>query len=511
MVKPTKVAIAADSPDTILAGSVLAEQGGNVVDIAVGTALAAAHTEILMCSLGGSAFINLRLPGRAAEIVEGGDAMPGSAVGLRAKDASWRQAKIPYGDGITVNVGHGSIATPGMLSALEMAWQRHGTLPWREILAPAVHFARHGATVNQTLAAWLDLTGETVFSVQPHSRDCFFPGGKILRKGDRFTIADYLPTLELIAEEGARAFYAGDISTLFERELRDNGGHVTRDDLVGYSATVRKPILMDSGGYTLALNPPPSIGGAMLGSMIRLYEAELASGATVAEKVLLKSRIQRMLLSLRHDESAAGWSTDSVSKLLEVDWLRRYLHRLFSPNTNHLSFSTADGAVVAITMSNGYGSGVTIPGTGIACNNSLGEPELNPQGFFRIPRAGKFVSNMSPLTAWNSAGSSIAMGSPGASRIATCLFQGWINFALEDMDATAATRAPRFHVESIDGVFTLQHEPGIDTSLAAELFKLRPFMQPDMYFGALNIAGRDESGELFVSADTRRHGAELLL
>ncbi len=511
MKKTSQVAIAADSPDTILAGSMLAEQGGNVVDIAVGTALAAAHTEILMCSLGGSAYINLRLPGRDAEIIDGGDAMPGSAVGLRAEDASWRQARIPYGDGITVNVGHGSIATPGMLSALETAWQRYGSLPWREIVAPAIHFARHGATVNQTLAAWLNLTGETVFSVHAHSRDCFFPNGEMLRNGDCFTIPDYLQTLELIAAEGARAFYEGDISTLIEREVRDNGGHVTRDDLAGYSATVRKPIMLDSAGYTLALNPPPSIGGAMLGSMIRLYEAELTSSATEAEKVLLKSRIQRMLFSLRHDESAAGWSMASVSKLLEVEWLRRYLHKVFSPTTNHLSFATGDGAVVAITMSNGYGSGVTIPGTGIACNNTLGEPELNPQGFFRIPHGGKFVSNMSPVTAWNSAGTSIAMGSPGASRITTCLFQGWINFAFEGMNATAATRAPRFHVENIDGVFTLQHEPGIDTDLAAALFKLRPFIQPDMYFGALNIAGRNESGELFVSADTRRHGAELLV
>ncbi|MDJ0832068.1 MAG: gamma-glutamyltransferase [Gammaproteobacteria bacterium] len=510
MVKPTRVAIAADSPDTILAGSMLAEQGGNVVDIAVATALAAAHTEILMCSLGGSAFINLKLPGQDAEIIDGGDAMPNSAVGLRAEDASWRQARIPYGDGITVNVGHGSVAIPGMLSALETAWQRHGSLPWREIVAPAIHFAREGATVNQTLAAWLDLTGEIVFSAQPHSRDCFFPGGNMLRAGDCFTVPDYLASLELIAEEGARAFYAGDISMLIAREVRDNGGHVSRDDLAGYTASVRKPILLDSAGYSLALNPPPSIGGAMLGSMLSLYQAELPGNASEAEKVLLKSRIQRMLFSLRHDESAAGWSADSVSKLLEVDWLRQYLHKLFSPTTNHMSFATADGAVVSITMSMGYGAGVTIPGTGITCNNTLGEPELNPQGFFQIPAGGKFVSNMSPVTACNCAGSSIAMGSPGASRIATCLFQGWINFAFEDMNAKQATRAPRFHVENIDDVFTLQHEPGIDTSLATELFRLRPFTEPDMYFGALNIAGRDASGELFVSADSRRHGAELL-
>ena len=510
MAKSTPVAIAADSPDTVHAGLMIAELGGNVVDIAVGTAIAAAHTEILMCSLGGSAFINIKLPAGPAIVIEGGDAMPNSAVGLRPEDASWRKAHIPYGDGITVNVGHGSIAIPGMLSALELAWKRHGTLPWQEIMAPAIHFARHGASVNQTLDSWLELTGENVFAVQQASRECFFPGGKKLLTGDVFTIDNYLATLELIAEEGARGFYEGEISALIAKEIADHGGYVTRDDLASYQAGVREPITMKSAGFTLALNPPPSIGGAMLGSMISLYQSELTGSASAAEKVLLKSKIQRMMYSLRQDESAAGWSHDRLSKVLEIEWLKAYLSKIFSPQTNHLSFATGDGAVVAITMSNGYGSGITIPGTGITCNNSLGEPELNPQGFFKIPPAGKFVSNMCPLTAWNQASATIAMGSPGASRITTSLFQGWTNFAMEAMDARATTEAPRFHVENIEGEFILQHEPDIDTSLASSLFKLRAFPRPDMYFGALNIAGRGATGQLFVSADKRRHGAELI-
>jgi gamma-glutamyltranspeptidase/glutathione hydrolase len=510
MVKPTQVAIAADSPDTVQAGAMIAERGGNVVDIAVATAIAAAHTEVLMCSLGGSAFINVMIPGRDAEVVEGADAMPLSAAGLRPKEASWREAHIPYGDGITVNVGHGSIAVPGMLKALETAWQRHGTLSWQEIMAPAIHFARQGATTNQTLAAWLELAGEAVFSLQRESRASFFPNGRALRAGDVFSLPDYQATLELIAAEGARAFYEGDIALLFEKELRDNGGHVTRQDLAGYQAEVRKPLLLDSAGYTMALTPPPSIGGAMLGSMIRLYESEVGNLTTEAEKVLLKSRVQRMMFFLRQEQSRAGLSEDIAEKVLNLEWLRRYLNRVFSPHTNHLSFATADGAVVAITMSNGYGSGITVPGTGIPCNNSLGEPELNPQGYFRIPPAGRFVSNMCPVTAWNKRGTTIAMGTPGASRITTTLLQGWINYAMEGMGARAATAAPRFHVENIDEAFTLQVEPGIDTSLAGEMFRLRAFAKPDMYFGALNIAGRDEKGGLFVSADRRRHGAELL-
>jgi gamma-glutamyltranspeptidase/glutathione hydrolase len=510
MVNATKVAIAADSPDTVFAGSMIAERGGNVVDIAVACAIAAAHTEVLMCSLGGSAFINIKIPSRAAEVIDGGDAMPQAAAGLRPADASWRKANIPYGDGIVVNVGHGSIATPGMLSALESAWQRHGTLSWRDIMAPAIHFAKYGATTNQTLASWLDLAGDAVFAVQKESRECFFPEGKPLRAGDVFTIPDYLATLELIAEEGARAFYEGEISVLLERELQPNGGLVTRNDLARYRAAIRRPIHLDSAGFSMALTPPPSIGGAMLGSMIQLYESELGGLASEAEKVLLKSKIQRMMFSLRRDLSETGLSEESTTRILNLEWLERYLDKVFSPRTSHLSFATEDGAVVAITMSNGYGSGITVPGTGITLNNSLGEPELNPQGFFMMPPGGRFVSNMCPLTAWTSSGTAIAMGSPGASRITTSLFQGWINFAMEGMDARSATLAPRFHVESIDDVFTLQHEPGIDTSLAKKIFKLRAFPAPDMYFGALNIAGRDHTGALFASADTRRHGSELV-
>jgi len=511
MLKKTPVAIAADSPDTVQAGAMIAEQGGNVVDIAVATAIAAAQTEVLMCSLGGSAFINIKMPSCEAEIIEGSDAMPLAAAGIQSEAASWRKANIPYGDGITVNVGHGSIAVPGMLRALETAWQRYGTLTWQEIMAPAIHFARHGATTNQTLAAWLQMAGEAVFSKQKQSRDSFFPNEMPLCAGDMFTIPDYLACLELIAEQGARAFYEGDISALFEQEMRDNGGHVSRQDLANYQAVIRKPIMLKSAGFSLALTPPPSIGGAMLGSMIRLYESEAAGLTNQAEKVLLKSKIQRMMFSLRQHESRTGISEDIADKIFNLEWLRNYLNKVFSPNTNHLSFATGDGAVVAITMSNGYGSGISIPGTGIPCNNSLGEPELNPQGYFQIPPGGKFVSNMSPLTAWNESGTSIAMGTPGASRITTTMLQGWINYAMEGMNAKLATATARFHVENIDGSFTLQYEPGVDVSQIGELFRLRAFEAPDMYFGALNIAGRDDSGSLFVTSDTRRHGAELLI
>ncbi len=187
------------------------------------------------------------------------------------------------------------------------------------------------------------------------------------------------------------------------------------------------------------------------------------------------------------------------------------LHKSFSPNTMHLSVATGDGTVVAITMSNGYGSGISIPGTGIPTNNSLGEPELNPAGFFAIPAGGRLVSNMSPTVVWNDAGKTLAMGSPGASRITTTIFQGWQRFAYENMSFEDMVRAPRLHVEWVDEAFTLQYEPGVDVSASGSDFRLRPFDDIDMYFGALHVAGREESGELHALADARRHGAQVVI
>jgi gamma-glutamyltranspeptidase/glutathione hydrolase len=510
MTATTAAAIASESPYTVEAGRQLAEMGGNAVDIAVGSALAASVSEALMCSLGGSAFIAIKIPGSPPELIDGADAMPRipDAV-LKQGQASWRKANIPYGDGITVNVGHASVAVPGMLRALEMAWQGHGSLPWKVLLEPAVELARSGLTANQTLVNWLSMAGEAVFYQQPESRKAFFPdGANPLQHGEFYRAPHLDSSLELIAREGADALYRGELGRAFAEEISGNGGFVTREDLADYRAQVRRPIIMDSHGFRLAFNPPPSIGGAMVGSMVRMFDGLWRDEMGEAEKILAIARVQRMMFSLREQEGSAGWGEERAAQIMEKNWLRKYFDRIFSPNTMHMSVATEDGTVVAITMSNGYGSGISIPGTGIPTNNSLGEPELNPAGYFRIPQGGRLVSNMAPTVAWHEDGTTLAMGSPGASRITTTIFQGWRRFAFDDLGFEDMVRAPRLHVEQVDGEFVLQYEPGIDVSLAREHFRLRAFDAPDMYFGALNVAGCDATGNLHALADNRRHGAQ---
>ncbi len=495
-------AIAADSPLTAAAGAQIARLGGSAVDIAVAAALAATVAEPLMCSLAGSGFFMVRPAGKPAELIEGADAMP--TVGQRpaSESSAWRTAHLPYGDGIDVKAGPAAVAVPGMPAAAEEAWKRHGRLPWPEIVAPALELARSEIATGATLAKWLGLVGRALFWQQDACRHCFFPDGQHpLQQSELFRIPNLDQTFEAISKHGIRTLYRGEIAATFASEIEQAGGLIRREDLAAYQASVREPISMKSRGFELALNPPPAVGGAAVGYLINMLQANWRDTFSEAERALLHARSQAQLLKIREQSDLASSEADK--------WLQcaDQFPALKSPNTTHLSVVTADGSMAAVTMSMGYGAGFLVPSLGICCNNSLGEPELNPHGFHNAKPGTKLVSNMAPTLAWHDDGRCLAFGSPGASRITTSIVQTWVRFALEQMSYEAAVRAPRMHIEPVDDELRAQFEPGIDASLLRKAYMLRPFDGPDMYFGAIKLAAIDGRGQLHAIADARRHGA----
>jgi len=504
----TCAAIAADSPLTTSAGVRIAQLGGNAVDIAVAASLTATLAEILMCSLGGSAFMMIHRPEQGTEVIDGADAMPDLRRHVNLSP-EYRLVHLPYGDGIDIRVGHGSVAVPGMLAALELAWRRHGTLPWSEIVAPALELAKNGFPLGVTTARWLELAGRLIFNQQPASRACFFPkGDRIPTPGDWFHVPDMEQTLEAIAQEGACAFYQGDIAHAFAQEMADHGGLVTRSDLANYRAQVRHPLMLKSQGFTLALNPPPAVGGVAVGSLIRLLELGWQSGATEAEWAFQQAQAQAYLFGLRENQmNASDFDTQAARVLLEKATLQNHLSALRSPHTTHISVATNSGELVAITLSSGYGSGITIPQTGITCNNSLGEPELNPQGYLAAQPGSRIISNMAPTIAWHPQGTRVALGTPGASRITTAIAQTWVRYAWQGTSLETAVVAPRLHVEPERDGWRVLCEPGIDTTLLPSDFIVHQFEQPDMFFGAIKLTALDQNGKLQAVADLRRQGA----
>ena len=302
------------------------------------------------------------------------------------------------------------------------------------------------------MAAWLAVSGKVLFFPQPASRACFFRDGETpVTEGRPFTIPDMPETLEQIAREGASALYQGDLAVAFSKEMLSNGGFVTREDLRGYKPVIRSPLSLKSGGFSMALNPPPSVGGSALATLIRAAENAPWPRESAAEQISLLARCQKGLVELRRGKKTfSGFDPSFAAELLQRSDLAEVHTSLKSPSTTHISVTTADGGSVSLTMSMGYGAGVTIPGTGIACNNSLGEPELNPRGFYAIASGDRLISNMAPTLAWHpNDGRTLAIGSPGADRITTAIGQTWLNVALTGLPFEEAVAAPRLHVERL--------------------------------------------------------------
>ena len=300
MTQPTRAAIAAASPSVTAAGARMARQGGNAVDIAAAVALAATVSEVLMCSLAGSALFMIHLPGQAPELIDGVDTFPQTMRSPEEGTSAWRKVHLPYGDGIDVMVGHASIAVPGMLAAVDLAWRRHGSLPWSEIVAPAFELARSKVPVSPTVAKWLSIAGYRILSRQKACRQSFFLNGeRPLEEGECFRIPHLDETWECLSREGAKAFYDGDLAAAFVKEMAQQGGLVTREDLSSYRAEVRQPLILSTGGFELALNPPPAVGGTALGFLVRLLDMGWKSEHSQAEHALAQAEAQSCLFTLR--------------------------------------------------------------------------------------------------------------------------------------------------------------------------------------------------------------------
>ena len=262
----------------------------------------------------------------------------------------------------------------------------------------------------------------------------------------------------------------------------------------------------------MALNPPPSVGGSALATLIRAAENAPWPRESAAEQISLLARCQKGLVELRRGKKTfSGFDPSFAAELLQRSDLAEVHTSLKSPSTTHISVTTADGGSVSLTMSMGYGAGVTIPGTGIACNNSLGEPELNPRGFYAIASGDRLISNMAPTLACHpNDGRTLAIGSPGADRITTAIGQTWLNVALTGLPFEEAVAAPRLHVERLKDRFRVLYEPEIDGSLLGARWELRPFQEKHMYFGAVKLTGIDSNGKLKAVADPRRHGEAIV-
>ena len=314
-------------------------------------------------------------------------------------------------------------------------------------------------------------------------------------------------TLDAIAAEGARLFYAGELGQRIADFVRDTGGGLTRDDLSAYEAVERPSLQVRMSDWTIASNPPPAIGGSVLGAML-LSCARLPDKRWSRDALERLIEVQRTVLDFRRKRlDLADDVGAEAARLLELAGGAQRGNRWQSASTVHTSAVDANGLACAITASSGYGSGEMPPGTGLWLNNCLGELELNRRGLDAGPPGARLPSNMAPCAARRE-GRVLAAGSPGADRITTALHQFFVNLLQFDMSLDDAIAHPRLHVDTSGDADRLMAEPGLDLPET----DLPVVVMPDlsMYFGGIGATLVDRKAGFEVASDPRREGGTII-
>jgi gamma-glutamyltranspeptidase/glutathione hydrolase len=487
---PDRGVVAAGHPLTARAGAELLRAGGNAVDATVAAMLASWVAEPLLTGPGAGGYLLVAPPGQQPVLVDFFVEAPGRGFG-RAGRAPLLPVQVSFGDAEQVfHVGAASCGVYGVPAGVAAVVQRFGTAPLAELVAPAAALARGGVPVSLHQASVFSILAGILDST-PEARARYLVDGRPPKEGDLLRDPELADTLDRLGAEGAAPFYTGDIGRAVSDWVLDRGGALTQEDLAAYRVVQREPVRVAYRGRDVYTNPPPSAGGLLVAYALSLL-AGIAGPPDDAALVRAMASAQQ------------ARTPDFFAGLAAPDFAAGFLaSRLGS--TTHISVLDAEGWACSVTCSNGEGSGLVVPGTGIHLNNMMGEQDLSPHGFFTHPPGRRLPSMMAPTVVRRGGNAELVLGSAGSNRIRSALLQVIVNAVDRQMDAQPAVDAPRLHVE--DGL--VYAEPGIDVhALTAAGHRVTRFRAPSLFFGGCQaVERRRGTGALSGGGDPRRGGA----
>lgn len=500
--------IAAGHALTAEAGAEAMRAGGTAMDGAVAAAFAAMVAEPVLAGLLGGGFAMVRPPGGRPRLFDmfvstPGRRKPADEVDFRAVEADFGTVTQEF------HIGAGSVAASGLARGLAEAHAAHGRLPTRDLVAPAIAAAREGVKVTP-FQARLSRIVAPILSASAGARALHWSGDAPRGEGALARNPDFAEVLETYAAEGPRFVQEGEIAAALMATL-GGGGHLSAGDLSGWRAAWREPLERERAGARIALNPLPALGGALVALALDLLGRE-PSAADLARAFEAVARA-RLETGLDGDPERGARALADPALLARLR-AAAAAHAPAPRGTTQISAVDAEGMAVSLTLSNGEGCGLVIPGTGIMPNNMLGEADLLPGGFEAWVPGRRMASMMAPAVMVWPDGRVAALGSGGSNRIRSAMATAIARLADAPGPAglEAATAGPRVHAEIVDG------RPRVDAELAglseaerAALLEAYPdarlWDEPSMFFGGVHAVIAAPSGAVHAAGDARRGGA----
>jgi gamma-glutamyltranspeptidase/glutathione hydrolase len=450
-------------------GSDILEKGGNAYDAMVATHFALAVVYPVAGNIGGGGFMVYRNNDGTKGALDFREKAPITAHKDMYLDALGNVIKNKS------TLGAHAVGIPGSVAGAFEVYEKFGSVPFKDLIQPAIDLARNGYRVTKKQAASLNSATENF--QKANNYETLFE--RKWQEGDLLQQEELAQTLERIRDLGKDGFYKGKTANLFVNYVRELGGAISHNDLEKYQAIWRKPITFTYKDLSITSMTLPASGGICLAQILKsvapfdlskikhnstkyiqlLTEAERRSYADRAhflgdidfvdvpiDSLTDKKYINKRMSSFSWDKATPS-SEVSHGKILGYE----------SDETTHYSIIDSFGNAVSVTttLNTGYGSKVVVKGAGFILNNEMDDFSSKPgtpnvYGLVgskanAIAPEKRMLSSMTPTIVEKDGQLKMVLGTPGGSTIITSVLQNILNVEAYDMGMQESVNQPRFH------------------------------------------------------------------
>jgi len=467
-------------------GRDIMKRGGNAVDAAVAVQFALAVVYPNAGNIGGGGFMVFRRNDGMATTLDFREKAPGKASrDMYLDDEGMVKPELS-------TMGHLAAGIPGSVDGMITAHEKYGTLPWKELVQPAIDLADNGFVVT-------DREAESLNNLVPKLKQANTVAPSQLLKewhaGDTLVQEELGATLERIRDHRREGFYQGETARLILEEMDRGHGIFEQKDLDDYHSVWREPVKGHYRGYDVISMPPPSSGGIALMQLLESIEpfSLRAMGHNTPETIHLMVEAERRVYADRATYLGdPGYYPVPTKKLIDRSYVKERMASfdpkkatpstdlgaghigVESEQTTHFSIVDSEGNAVAITttLNGSYGSKVIVAGAGFLMNNEMDDFSAKPGypnmyglvgGEANAIEPGKrMLSSMTPTILEKDGKLFMVTGTPGGSTIITSVFQSIVNVVDFDMSMQDAVIAGRVHSQWLPDV--IMYEKGAVTT-----------------------------------------------
>ncbi|WP_110654647.1 gamma-glutamyltransferase family protein [Salinicola halimionae] len=475
------------------AGAAQLNAGGNAIDAIVATAYALNAVEPWMSGLGGAGFMVIWLAKEQRAVALDFQGTLAGDTRLDDYPVDPNLPATPMGfPGVVDNAnieGYRSITVPGTVAGLEHALSRLGSRPRSEVMAPAIRLAERGLNVDWFTSLQIGVCARTL-ARDPTSRDIYLPGGHPATPESRLKIPHLAETLREIAEGGSETFYRGALAEKIVTDLQAGGSRICHADLANYEVLEYEPMAAEHRGYTLYT--PGEVSGGLRQREMLAYA--LAAMPTTSEKPTPETWLAytEALEYCWKQHKIRNGVLSAMDGVIDIE---------NGACTSSMSSVDAEGNMVALThtLLNRFGSGVTLPSTGMLMNDSVSYFDPRP-GYPTTMAGGKRInsSNMCPTVAVRDGEARFSVGASGGNLIMPAVTQVAALMMDFNMNVEEAVHRPRLDASYRGSV---RVDPRFDHATLAKLgerFKLeiaQPLVFPKLYACVSAVSRNPATGE----------------